>query len=111
MNQEKIDSVYRNIIKQCNEKGWTPNQKIDHIEWIVAEGTFFTKVAVWNDDKMEEQTGACSIERIIFDHAFAKIMWGENFVEILKEIVSRNFHDRIEYLETFCSNEDIITEV
>lgn len=111
MNQEKADDIYRSIISQCNKKGWSPNPKIEHIEWIIAEGSFLTKVAVWNGTAMEEKMGACSVERVIFDHGFAKIMWGENFIDVLKEIASRSFQPRMEYLATFAEEEGIITKV
>lgn len=111
MNQEKTDDIYRNIIKQAEKKGWTPNSKIEHIEWIVVEDSFIIKVAVWNGEQMTEQMGACSVERVIFDHGFAKIMWGEDFVDTLKEIVSKNSIERIEYLKSFYQEEGMVTNL
>lgn len=111
MKQEQIDEIYSKVIKEANKKGWTPNSKIEHIEWNIIEGTFFTKVAMWDGNNMVENMGACSMEKVLFDHGFAKIMWGENFIEILKNLAERNLFERLDYLQQFVEEDGIITKV
>lgn len=106
-----MDDVYRSIVHKAMKKGWNPDPKIDDIKWIVQEGSFFTKVAVWNGTEMEEKMGACSIERVLFEHRFASIMWGDNFLDILKNLVSLDTIERVEFLSQYIDEEDIITNV
>lgn len=98
---DEADVVYRSIIELAIDKGWSPRQeKAGDLHWAFAAGTFYTKSPTWNGEKVVEQMGACSIEKLLFDHNFAKITFGEDeFAMVLTSLAILPSFERPEFLK------------
>lgn len=104
--------VMNAIIKKAFLNGWVPIGEVgDNFKWTYRMGTFHMKTPVWDGEKMVDQMQSASMEKIIFDHQFAKCLWGEEnvaaageysepkyFAELKNLVVAE---DRITYLEQF----------
>lgn len=101
-SMDEADNVYRAIVEIAIQKGWAPRQeKAGDLHWAFAAGTFYTKSPLWNGDKIiVEQMGACSIEKLLFDHNFARITFGDDeFPMVLTSLAILPASERPEFLK------------
>lgn len=78
---KKDQEVMTAVILKAMKNGWVPRLEMPEAQWAYAAGQFSVKAKIWNGEKMVDEISMCSIERIIFDHEFAKALWGEGIIE------------------------------
>lgn len=111
MNENEI---YTAIFNKAIANGWSPGQDLpENYAWKYEGGSFWVKAPVWDDkeEKIVDRLNACSIEKILFDHKFAKCLWGDKEMEtgvrewkynLQKLAISE---DRVQYLSQFVDKE------
>jgi hypothetical protein len=107
---QHIDDIYRAIIEKAIAKGWSPSDLNEgKLNWSFQSCVFFTKTPVWDGEKVIEQLGCCNIEKIIFDHKFAKAMYGEDeYTMVLSSLSILPAPERAEYMKlAYLNDEDM----
>lgn len=102
------DNFWIEIITEAIKKGWNPNPMTKSgFKWSFTNGTFFTTMPVWNGKAVVEEMGAANVEKIIFDHNFAKIFFGEGWEINLVELVKSE--NRVNYFESYKKTQELLS--
>lgn len=103
------DKIWITVIERAISKGWVPNPLLkEGFKWSFRGSTFFTKTPIWNGNTVTEEMGAANIERLIFDHAFAKTFFGEFWIDRITEVVLST--DRSAYFKEYLESNELITD-
>lgn len=76
--------LYAKVIEKSLESGWIPPSPFgDDFSWTVVDDSFCMKNPIWDFhlSMVREQTISVSIERVLFDHSFAKALCGDKIVK------------------------------
>lgn len=100
------DEIYTKIIAKGMLGGWQAREDMgENFSWNVSNGIFFCKSTVWSEKngRMEDFIVGCNVEKIIFDHSFARAIWPhsepDEWENHIKDLVLSE--DRIKFLEQF----------
>jgi hypothetical protein len=104
---KKDQEIMTAVILKAMQNGWVPRLDIPEVQWAYVAGQFSVKAKIWNGEKMVDEISTCSIERIIFDHEFAKALWGEKnpaggvygWTQAIQDLSISE--DRLEFLSKF----------
>lgn len=99
------EHIIKSILEKVIMKGWIPRKDIGNgFQWSYLQGRFYMKAPVWDfkQGKMMEEVSIISIESILFDHSFARILWGDEYLSRISELAVSD--KRIEYLNQFIEN-------
>ena len=82
--------LYAKVIEKSLESGWIPPSPFgDDFSWTVVDDSFCMKNPIWDFhlSMVREQTISVSIERVLFDHSFAKALIDD--VSILQKSICK----------------------
>ncbi len=107
--EEQNEEIYKKIFAKGFENGFIPFSGLEKgFSWTFNHGNIWIRTEVWDfeQNKAVEHLNACNMEKILFDHTFAKCLWGEdlNFVKLnLAEMAMSE--DRTDFLSHFIETE------